>query len=100
MGAFTVLRLHLTSADLAGLRVLPTFGPLAETVHSLGVLQGLGRPVLFDGWRRRAAARLTPAAASIAPFLFSPANRTPVDVISLTEPAEELGQSLEELASV
>lgn len=76
-----MLRLHLTSDDLAGLRVLPTFGPLLETRFSLGVLQGGGRQVLFGGWRRQAAAHLTPADAVAVRVLSPMDGRGPLNIV-------------------
>ncbi|MFI0485331.1 ArsR/SmtB family transcription factor [Actinomadura sp. 9N215] len=76
-----MLRLHLTSDDLAGLRVLPTLGPLLETRFSLGVLQGRGRELLFGEWRRQAAAHLTPADAGAVRLLFPMDGRGPLNIV-------------------
>ncbi|MFC4945924.1 ArsR family transcriptional regulator [Pseudonocardia sp. GCM10023141] len=53
-----MLRIHFTARDVLRVRVLPSMGPMAETLHSLSVLR-LGRAdVTFREWRRQVHATI------------------------------------------
>ena len=55
-----MIRVHFTAGDLLRLRFAAAPAPLVELGLALATLQG--RDVIFDGWRRNAAATLPRAA--------------------------------------
>ncbi|TWF77259.1 ArsR family transcriptional regulator [Pseudonocardia hierapolitana] len=48
-----MLRIHLTPHDIATLRLLPSLGPLGETLHSMTALRRQPDGVALSTWRRQ-----------------------------------------------
>jgi DNA-binding transcriptional ArsR family regulator len=63
-----MLRLRLSAADLARVRLRGTLGPVAETVLALRALGSPRDAALLGEWRRRVGRRLAPAAAAVAEY--------------------------------
>jgi DNA-binding transcriptional ArsR family regulator len=59
-GRTTLLRIHLSPRDVATLRLLPSLGPLGETLHSLNALRPQSDSVALSRWRRYVHATLDP----------------------------------------
>jgi DNA-binding transcriptional ArsR family regulator len=90
------MSLHLTSEDLARVRLRHTLGPLAETFLALRALQSRPDSPLLGEWRRWVAGRLPAALSTVAAHLMPPAG-LPVDLFALVGEAATLEQGLESL---
>lgn len=96
-----MIRLHLTAEDLLHTRVVPSFGPLAETMFALARPAGDGGHPILDRWR----ARLRPRPGEWTPVVRALVHagtpgHPPVDLFTLTGPSARMGESIEDLADV
>jgi DNA-binding transcriptional ArsR family regulator len=93
------LRIHFTGEDLARTRIIPTFGPLAETMWALSMLRCPGpQPVLFGGWREQVSQPLTHAIRPLAAMI--PRGSLGVDLSTPTGAAATIEQGIEALRTV
>jgi DNA-binding transcriptional ArsR family regulator len=88
-----VRRLYFTADDLARIRIVPTLGPLAESLLSLLTLRGRRDDAKFGGWRQevRATTNLRRDVLSA----LSPARGMWLDLISVSRPAPTMAQGVE-----
>jgi DNA-binding transcriptional ArsR family regulator len=90
-----VLRIATTAQDLGRIRVVESYGPLAETMLALGTLRGRPDPA-YATWRTTAAARLTPLDRSVIGYL-RPLASVGVDFSSLAGPVPSIRRGQEAL---
>ena len=88
-------RIHFTAEDVARIRVLPTLGPLAETLHSLFTLRQRSDGLLFGGWRQQTQAAMQPRFGVLGSL--APGRKPCLDLITLTGPGRDLEESGEVL---
>lgn len=78
-------RIRFTSGDLARTGVA-TFGPLAETLFALRLLQARDAPAVFDGWRRRVRPAMGGRSLQIAPLFKA---GTSLDLVTIVGPVAD-----------
>ncbi|MBF8185256.1 winged helix-turn-helix transcriptional regulator [Nonomuraea sp. K274] len=88
------VRFHLSSDDLANVRVRGPLGPLAETMFAMCALHRSDRGAVQDEWRRRSLRRLSPAGACVMRFL-TPASRIPLDLAALAGHTPDIDEALD-----
>jgi DNA-binding transcriptional ArsR family regulator len=64
------MRLEVTPADLAGVRVGPALGPFAETLLALGVVRSPRTPLRLHGWWEAIAPSVTGPERALASYLW------------------------------
>ncbi|MFF2009455.1 ArsR/SmtB family transcription factor [Streptomyces sp. NPDC058195] len=88
-----MLRIHFSQEDLGRIRLVGTWGPLAETFFSLMTVQHHSAPALFGGWsqrvRRESAVLSHPASALFRDSV--------LDLFTVTGPTASLEEGLEAL---
>ena len=88
-------RIHLTTADLARVRLMPTLGPMAETLFSLRALRGRSDEAMFGHWRHGVRASLGQRFGILAAI--APVRLPCLDLTTLGGPGRELADSGEGL---
>lgn len=91
-------RIHFTAEDMARIRVIPTLGPLAETMFGLWMLRRHGPKTRMGRWHDHAIGRLTPEMKPLLAVL--PRDSFGVDLWSLTGEAGTIEQGLEAMLSM
>lgn len=87
-----MLRVHFTAEDLARVRVSRSWGPLAETLFSLALLQDRTPSPLFGGWREEIQGHVDNGARPLVRLvqLF-----THIDLVTIAGPASSMDEALE-----
>lgn len=88
-------RIHFTAADIARIRLLPTLGPMAETLFSLQTLRGRSNQALFGGWRQHVRGAMQPRFGLLGAV--SPTRKPHLDLTTLSGTGRNLAQSGEGL---
>ncbi|HEY1919661.1 MAG TPA: helix-turn-helix domain-containing protein [Streptosporangiaceae bacterium] len=98
-----MLRIHFSAEDLARTRISPGFGPLAETMWGLGLLQcPVARPVAFGGWReqtyRQLMGEIRPELKPLTALMPKPG--AALDLLTLTGEHATIEEALDALLEV
>ncbi|MCG5217710.1 winged helix-turn-helix domain-containing protein [Streptosporangium sp. KLBMP 9127] len=88
------VRFHLSSDDLANVRVRGPLGPLAETMFAMCALHRPDHGAVQGEWRRRSLRSLSPAGACVMRFL-TPASRIPFDLAALAGHTPDIDEALD-----
>lgn len=94
-----MIRLHLTADDLLRTRIVPTYGPIAETLFALTwPVRGRSHPVL-DHWRRTLGSPPGQGTSVLRALTHGGAGgHPPVDLFTIMGPAKEPGDALARLS--
>src|SRR5205807_6469154 len=94
-----VWRIHFTADDLARIQVVPTLGPLAETVMAVSLLRCPQQPrAPLSEWRSQVRDRITPRMRPLTALI--PPGCQGVDLCTLTGEAPTIEQGVRALLDV
>lgn len=88
-------RIHFSSADLGRVRLMPTLGPMAETLFSLRALRTRADEGVLGGWRRHVRGTLSPQYALLSAI--SPKREPCLDLVTLAGRSTDLEVGAERL---